>query len=329
MSRHENADRNALEARMARLEERLDERLDALMTRLDEVEALVARVERVVNRRAREQQDTLRHLEYEPVAEMVAALQLLPRLGVSTGNTAVGPTGVSTGTTGVSTGGTTPPLPAVGGWAIEPSGLLAVVHAVQTRRPQLVVECGSGTSTVWLGRVLAEQGGRLISLEHDEGWATHARAMLAEHGVAEGVGQTVEIRVVPLVDVDVMWPADSPAEGGALPEVGENAPGDGEAASPASPPLRWYDPAALGDLTGIDLLLVDGPPKATGPHARYPALPLLADRLAVDAVIFADDVERPDEAATVDAWCAQWPQLRRGTAPSRRMAVLHRQVQQR
>lgn len=152
----------------------------------------------------------------------------------------------------------------------------------------------------------------------------HARAMLAEHGVAEGVGQTVEIRVVPLVEVDVTRPGDAAAGKNPENNARHDAPAGSDHAVSQAAALRWYDPAALSDLADIDVLLVDGPPKATGPHPRYPALPVLREQLAADAVIFADDVERPDEAANVDAWCAQWPDLQRGVGPSRRMAVLRR-----
>ena len=66
--------------------------------------------------------------------------------------------------------------------------------------------------------------------------------------------------------------------------------------------MQWYDDAVVaagldaalqGDL--IDLLLVDGPPAYAVGHglARYPALPVLRDRLAPGATVVLDDVERP------------------------------------
>jgi Methyltransferase domain len=64
----------------------------------------------------------------------------------------------------------------------------------------------------------------------------------------------------------------------------------------------WYKPSAWGDLQGIGLLVVDGPPGRTGPEARYPALPLLVARLEPDATVVLDDTDRPDERRILDRW---------------------------
>ena len=65
----------------------------------------------------------------------------------------------------------------------------------------------------------------------------------------------------------------------------------------------WYDLLALPPDAGpIDLLVVDGPPGAMQKQARYPAVPLLIDRMAPDAVIVMDDGARPDEQAAVAEW---------------------------
>ena len=68
----------------------------------------------------------------------------------------------------------------------------------------------------------------------------------------------------------------------------------------------WYDPAALHDLDGIGLLFVDGPPAATGHHARWPAVPLLADRMAVGGRVVLDDLIRDEEKEIL----ARWQELR-------------------
>ena len=64
----------------------------------------------------------------------------------------------------------------------------------------------------------------------------------------------------------------------------------------------WYDISVLPDLPTVDLLFVDGPIGATAREARYPAYPLLADRLAPGATVVLDDTGRPAEAAIVKAW---------------------------
>ena len=61
--------------------------------------------------------------------------------------------------------------------------------------------------------------------------------------------------------------------------------------------LSWYSgdalAAALPDR--IDLLLVDGPPDLFGPGVRWPAVPLLRDRLGPGAAVLMDDGDRPAE----------------------------------
>ena len=57
------------------------------------------------------------------------------------------------------------------------------------------------------------------------------------------------------------------------------------------------------------MLLVDGPVGALGPQARYPALPLLRERLLPGAVVLLDDADRPEEQEVLARWQADWPEL--------------------
>ena len=66
----------------------------------------------------------------------------------------------------------------------------------------------------------------------------------------------------------------------------------------------WYAAAAWKDLDEIDLLFVDGPPANIAKKARFPALPLLADRLSHRAIIVADDLVREGEREIVADWLA-------------------------
>lgn len=164
-------------------------------------------------------------------------------------------------------------LPLLGGWAIDPSTMLFLVDHITSNRPGLIVECGSGSSTAWMAEILRQVGeGRLVAVEHDEAFVASSRARLDALGLAE----YAEIRHAPLVE----------------------APG-------GFPEFRWYDPSALEDLAGIDLLVIDGPPTATGALARYPALPILSSRLAPQTTIVLDDARRADERSTVERWEAE------------------------
>ena len=48
--------------------------------------------------------------------------------------------------------------------------------------------------------------------------------------------------------------------------------------------------------------MVDGPPEASGPLARYPAVPLLHPHFAKRARVILDDGARPDERVIAERW---------------------------
>ncbi|WP_033423902.1 class I SAM-dependent methyltransferase [Actinomadura flavalba] len=173
------------------------------------------------------------------------------------------------------------PMPALSGWALRPDVLRTVVDVLVERRPGLVVECGSGASSVWLGYALERLGGgRLVALEHDERYLRATRDLIRAHGL----DTVVEIRHAPLEP----WRQDD-----------EEYP--------------WYSVTSVKDLTGIGAVLVDGPPGATRPHARYPALPLLLPHCADDVVIVLDDALRDDEQELSDRWLTDHPSFGRTT----------------
>jgi predicted O-methyltransferase YrrM len=173
------------------------------------------------------------------------------------------------------------PMPSLRGWAASPDVLRFLAQTVRQRRPKLIVECGSGSSGIWLG-YFAEQikPARVVCLEHDERFWRTSRDLVRAHDLDD----VVEVRLAPLVD----W------------KRGEQT-------------YSWYDTAALEDLTDIGLLFVDGPPGTTGPQARFPAVPLLFPRCDDDAVIVLDDADRDEEVAVSDAWLDEHPELERVT----------------
>ncbi|MDD9206857.1 class I SAM-dependent methyltransferase, partial [Georgenia sp. 10Sc9-8] len=86
---------------------------------------------------------------------------------------------------------------------------------------------------------------------------------------------------------------------------------------------EWYALSALEGMTEVGFVVVDGPPKATGPDARYPAVPLLVEHLADEAWIVVDDADRPDEAHAVERWLTEVPGLEQLPSPTDELAVLH------
>ncbi len=190
-----------------------------------------------------------------------------------------------------------PFMPPLRGWAASPDVLRLLVGLIDRNRPELVVECGSGASSVWIGYALRRAGtGRLVAIEHEARYAELSRDLVAAHGLDD----VVEIRHAPLTEIKAEL-------SGAGPEG---------AVEPA--PL-WYDLSRLNDLDRIDLLFVDGPPQATGEQARYPAVPALLPRCTADAVVVLDDADRPDERALGDRWVAEY-RLHRTEAPAEKGA---------
>ncbi len=159
-------------------------------------------------------------------------------------------------------------------WSASPDFLKLIAdHALETR-PSLVLECGSGASSLVLARCCQlNDSGRLVSLEDGPAYAAAAASGLRRYGL-EAFGEVVHAPLAPV-------------------ELG------GER-------YDWYRPDALPE-GPIDMLVIDGPSGFLGKQARYPALPLLYDRLADGCTLFLDDAAREDERAIVARWLAGFP----------------------
>lgn len=69
-------------------------------------------------------------------------------------------------------------------WAAGRDLLQFLYRLVRRQKPQLVVECGSGLSTLVMAEALRKNGsGRLVSLEHHPSHYAKTRRLLAEHGL--------------------------------------------------------------------------------------------------------------------------------------------------
>ena len=186
-------------------------------------------------------------------------------------------------------------LPATRGWAASPDLLMVLVDLVVSERPSLVVECGSGASTLWLALAMRRFGvdGRIVALDHDPVFGAKTRDLLARHDVSD----LAEVR-------------DAPLESFSL---------DGETYS-------WYARRAWEDLKGIDLLFVDGPPATTGHQARYPALPLLSGLLSPGATAVLDDLVVPDMQKVLQLWLDAYPDFGSEILPLEKQAAVLRRT---
>jgi predicted O-methyltransferase YrrM len=166
-------------------------------------------------------------------------------------------------------------MPELGGWAMAPGALLDLLDLVTAPACTTVFECGSGSSTVWFAAAMERRGGegRIVSLDSDVRFGQQTRDRLE----AAGLAHRATVLDAPLADRVV---------------------GD----RPARP---WYTLPVLDDDLRIDLLLVDGPVGALASEVRYPAWPLLADRMRPGGIVVLDDTIRADEKNIVEAWTTE------------------------
>ncbi|HEY3805136.1 MAG TPA: class I SAM-dependent methyltransferase [Kofleriaceae bacterium] len=167
------------------------------------------------------------------------------------------------------------PLPPMRGYAIAPDFALVLAELVAQGRPKLVVETGSGVSTLVLAYALERlgDGGRVVALDHDPRYAAATRELIRAHGL-EAYATVID---APLEPVEV-----------------------------AGEPHTWYATRALAELADIDLVVDDGPPRAAGRMLRYASLPLLAPRMRPTAR-FVIDVIGDEERATLARWRDELP----------------------
>ena len=156
-------------------------------------------------------------------------------------------------------------------WAMD--ALLAEqIFSLVDEGPDTILELGSGHSTILIARRLEALGqGRVIAVDHLEEFAGRTREWIER----EGLAHRATVVHAPIGDRDVEGRPRPWYSGGAL-----------EAALPER----------------IDLLIVDGPPARLGSEARWPAVPLLRERLAPGAAILMDDGDRADERRIAHEW---------------------------
>ncbi|MFB9906382.1 class I SAM-dependent methyltransferase [Allokutzneria oryzae] len=179
---------------------------------------------------------------------------------------------------------------------LRPTGLTALLDEVLLGSRTVLVECGSGPSSIVLARLLARRGfGHLLSIENDQRWAAYVDTQLRREGL-HGIAKVVH---APLA---------------------KNASG-----------LLWYSSevvseavAAYVDQHGlVDMLIVDGPPSTDPGQSmiRYPALPSLRWALAPGATLVLDDVDRPGELTVAARWQDEYDLRTRSDPSGTRLAI--------
>ncbi len=164
-------------------------------------------------------------------------------------------------------------LPLSQTWSMEPEALVDIVNHIQINDCKVIVECGSGVSTILIGNLLKQRNrGQLYALEDDRDW----------HDFLSGILSKQELnRYVTLVYAPLK-------------------PFPGSIAN-----TSWYDTEranlALNTVSSIDLLIVDGP-KSVNELSRAPALSFFESRINGSSLIILDDANRSMERGVLDRW---------------------------
>ncbi|EXI68583.1 MAG: hypothetical protein AW08_00895 [Candidatus Accumulibacter adjunctus] len=179
-------------------------------------------------------------------------------------------------------------LPDMHNWFISPDFAVLLINIVEQNEYDAVIEFGSGTSTIILAKALGRVGQRdgrepspLLSFDHLQEYSEKTQKLLKQARVASHT----QVVLAPLV----AW------------QDHHGTSFNYYACDEALVELR----RRLPDSATRILVLVDGPPAATGRHARYPALPKLLDVFPPDEYVsdfLLDDYLRTDEQEIATRW---------------------------
>jgi predicted O-methyltransferase YrrM len=152
-----------------------------------------------------------------------------------------------------------------------PDFLAFICKYVLKHAPSVILEAGSGFSTVYIAACMKTLGtGTLISLEHEEQFTTVTKKLIKQLQLES----FVSLHVAPL----------------RLFSIGNKK-------------WFWYDfESSLNNITQIDLMIVDGPPQKKQPMCRYPAMPLIRNKFVKGSRLILDDVRRSDEQKIIQRW---------------------------
>lgn len=165
-------------------------------------------------------------------------------------------------------------LPVTPDWSAAADFVQLIADHCLRSKPAVIVECSSGLTTVALARCCQLNGlGHVYSLENGKEYADKTHSALEEHGL----GAFAAVLHVPLEKRIIQGVA-----------------------------YEWYGTNNLPEHL-INMLVIDGPSGFIQRHSRYPALPVLFDRLADGCVVIMDDAGREDEKAIVNMWQSEFP----------------------
>lgn len=174
-------------------------------------------------------------------------------------------------------------------WPVSPDFALCLIELIECNDYDLIVEFGSGLSTSIIAKAITRKAARrksekqvdFVSFDHLEHYYEQTHTRLEQAGLI----YAVQLVLAPLHD----WQAPD----------GNTQPYYSCQATLAA--LRKKHAVAGQRI----LVIVDGPPAATGKHARYPAGPLMLEHFAGAHIdLLLDDYIREDEKEIAQRWQA-------------------------
>jgi hypothetical protein len=177
-------------------------------------------------------------------------------------------------------------LPPMHGWRVRPDFACYLIELLTKNEYQLILEFGSGTSTVLMAKALARlnrvgvnQAPTQVAFEHLEEYHAQTLSDLQSAHLAD----SVQLVLAPLEPYQAPN-GNTYAYYNCHQQLAE---------------LANRLPSAPAKI----LIVVDGPPGNTGKHARYPALPAVLTYFKKHKIdILLDDYFRDDEKEVVKMW---------------------------
>ena len=180
--------------------------------------------------------------------------------------------------------------------AVSPDFALYLIDLLESNSYDVVIEFGSGVSTVVMAKAIDKLSSasqdlpktKFVSFDHLERFYGQTRTKLKQ----AGLNGRVQLTLAPLSSYAA-------------------ANGKTYAYYDCQETLTELARQCGGNSLRM-LVVVDGPPAATGQHARYPALPMILaqfDDAAIDFVL--DDYSRPDEKDVVKIWCSELVKMKK------------------
>lgn len=167
-------------------------------------------------------------------------------------------------------------LPFTPDWSAAPDFLKLIADYCLQAKPESIIECSSGLTTLVLARCCQlNDVGHVYSLENGEDYSQVTKGQLIQFGL-EDYADVIEAPLQNTV-------------------VNEQS-------------FDWYQIDDVS-VSSIEMLVIDGPSGFIQKRSRYPALPMLFDRLSDGCEIFLDDAGRQDEKEIVEYWLDEFKGL--------------------